>query len=118
MPQGSEACKAKCLAKNERVYYIFLLGTDEASRGKGLCSQMVRFYQDKAKQENVAIYMEASTEASLRLYERLGFVTIDEWPLGKGVAGADGLPEADGPGCKLWGMVWRPREMTKKVDKA
>ena len=106
----ANACKAKSLRPGERFYYVFFLGTREADRGKGLCSAMVRHYQSIAAREGVTIWMEAATEYCWRLYERLGFVTVDVFVIGKGRAAADGTMLEGGPGVRIWGMVWRPGE--------
>lgn len=87
---------------------MFFLGTREDGRGRGLCSALVRRYQAMAAREQVPVYMEAATEYSWRLYERLGFVTVDEIVLGEGKAAADGTACLGGPGVRLWGMIWRP----------
>lgn len=108
----TKACKAKALRRDEKYYYVFFLGTREDGRGRGLCSAMVKHYQATAATEQVAIYMEAATEYSWRLYEGLGFVTVDEIVLGKGTAAADGTACAGGPGLTIWGMIWRPEKLT------
>jgi len=104
------ACKKKALKQGEDYYYIFCLGTRVEGRRKGLCSAIVRRYQERARADGASIYLEAATEYCWRLYEKLGFVTVGEFVIGKGRADADGLPHPGGPGFKLWGMVWRPEQ--------
>lgn len=98
----TKACKAKCLREDEEYYCVFFLGTQESGRGKGLCSATVKHYQSIAAREQLPIYMEAATEYCWGLYKKLGFVTVDALLLGEGKAAADG------PGVKMWGMIWRP----------
>lgn len=112
IPRLTAACKAKAVEKDERYYYIFFLGTAAEGRGQGLCSALVRHYQDLATKEGASIYLEAATQSCRRLYQRLGFVTVDEIVLGGGRAAADGTSCVAGPGVTLWGMIWRPGQGT------
>ena len=65
----TDASKKKIFPKgNEEYYYVFFLGTDEKARGKGLCSAIVRHYQEIARKDNMPIYMAAGTESAWRLY--------------------------------------------------
>lgn len=103
--------KAKVFPNNEPYYYILFLGTSQAGRRKGLCSSLVKEYQQIAREDNnTPIYLEAATEYCWKLYERLGFVTVQEMWLGVGKAGSDGtlVDGGKGEGYKIWGMVWRP----------
>lgn len=108
MAHATTACKAKALHGGEKYFYVYFLGTVEDGRGKGLCSEIVRHYQKMAAEQQASIYMEAATEYSWRLYERLGFVTVGEIVLGEGKVGADGEECVGGVGVRLWGMAWRP----------
>lgn len=112
LPRLTKACEAKCLGKDDKHYYIFFLGTEESGRGRGLCSAIVRHYQSIAARERLPIYIEAGTEYCWGLYEKLGFQTVGEVLLGKGKAAADGTPCVNGPGVKIWGMIWRPEEVS------
>jgi len=108
MPPLQKECKAKCLKEKDKYYYIFFLGTLKEGRGKGLCSTIVRSYQEIAAKDDLPIYLEAANDYCCGLYKTLGFVTVGEFLLGKGKAKADGTPEAGGPGILLRGMIWRP----------
>lgn len=103
-----EACKAKTLRDGEKFFYVFFLGTLEDERGRGLASALVRHHQDIARQAGLPIWLEATTEESVRLYLKLGFVVVGDFMLGVGKAGKDGIRKAGGEGLKIWGMVWRP----------
>ena len=115
MPHATKACKAKALRDGEEYFYIFLLGTREDWRGRGLCSAMVRHYQSVATKVQAPIYMEAATEYCWRLYQRLEFETVGEIVLGEGKAKADGSECVGGPGFKLWGMIWRPEKVKERA---
>jgi ribosomal protein S18 acetylase RimI-like enzyme len=105
---ATNASKAKALQSHEKYYYVFFLGTLEKARGKGLCSAMVRHYQFIVARDNHPLWMEAGMEYCWRLYERLGFVAVDEIVVGKGRAAADGTQCRGDPGVRIWGMIWRP----------
>lgn len=106
LSSATAAMKKKYLT-DARYYYVFFLGTKGDARGKGLCSAIVRRYQALAAEAGLPIWLEASTEGSRRLYEKLGFEVCGEVVLGEGRADADGTVLEGGPGCKIWGMVWR-----------
>jgi hypothetical protein len=104
----SDAMKAKALAGQEGYYYVFFVATRMDSRGRGLCSTIMRKYQEIASRDLLPIWLEATTETSMNLYLKLGWEVIDAIVLGKGKAGADGAQCKDGGGLKVWGMIWRP----------
>ena len=104
----ADALKVKALAGEKKYYYVFFVGTHVAERRKGLCSVIMRKYQEIASRDQLPIFLEATTETSMRLYLKLGWEVIDEIVLGKGKAGVDGVLCRDGEGLKIWGMVWKP----------
>lgn len=57
-----------------RYYHVVLFGTDATCRGKGIGSKVMKYLTDLADAESTVIYLEASSEASKRLYERHAFV--------------------------------------------
>jgi ribosomal protein S18 acetylase RimI-like enzyme len=104
----TKACKVKYLKSGEKYYYVFFLGTLESARGKGMCSRIAKHYQDVARKEGVTIWMEAATEYCRKLYERLGFETLEEVRVGVGKADKGGNACVGGEGFPIWAMVWRP----------
>ena len=106
--QLSDAAKAKGLGEPKTYYYVFFVATEEKSRGKGLSSALIRKAQENARRDSLPLWLEATTEYSWKLYEKLGFETVDRWVLGKGHAAADGTAEKGGDGVPVWGMVWWP----------
>jgi len=111
-----DRAKAKVLRKDEKYYYIFFLGTSKEARGKGHCSKIVREYQEVARNENLPIWIEAGTEYCMRLYERLGFVQVDELLMGKGKCDKDGKMKVGGEGVTIWGMIWRPEVLGRPIS--
>jgi Acetyltransferase (GNAT) family len=106
----ADALKAKALAGQKKYYYVFFVGTRPSERKNGLCSAIMRKYQEIASRDQLPIFLEATTEASMKLYLKLGWEVIDEILLGKGKAGSDGVQCKNGEGLKIWGMVWRPEK--------
>jgi GNAT superfamily N-acetyltransferase len=62
----------------EPHYYVRYLGVAAQFRGKGLGTALLRATLDRCDTEGVAAYIEASSERSAALYERLGFVHLGE----------------------------------------
>ena len=109
----ADAAKAKGLAGHKKYYYVFFVGTDEACRGRGLCSAIMRKYQERASRDQLPIWLEATTAKSMKIYANLGWEVVDEITLGKGKASADGLQCKGGEGVKVWAMVWKPKAAGK-----
>jgi hypothetical protein len=81
----SEPIKHKPFPKgDEKYYFVFSLGTVEKGRGKGLCSVIVRHYQEIAEREQRPTHPEAANDNSWKLYKKLGFVTLGEIAIGRG----------------------------------
>ena len=114
----TDAAKAKGLMGQTKYYYVFLVATHSDHRGEGLTSALLREALDKARQEGVPLWLEATTEYSWKLYASLGFETVEEIVLGKGVAAADGTQKLGGEGVGIWGMVWEPSKAAKTDDMA
>ena len=62
----------------EPHYYIRTLGVATRFQGRGLGTTLLRPTLDRCDREGVPAYLEASTERSAALYERLGFVHLGE----------------------------------------
>ncbi|KAF2500863.1 hypothetical protein BU16DRAFT_614560 [Lophium mytilinum] len=110
----SMACKEKVLPGKGKCYYILYVATAPSGRRQGLCSALVKNYQQLAERDKVPIYLEATSKYSCCLYQKLGFSVVDEMIVGKGKHAADGRLEGGGPGVKIWGMIWRPEIRAKE----
>jgi ribosomal protein S18 acetylase RimI-like enzyme len=62
----------------EPHYYIRYLGVATQFQGQGLGSALLRPTLDRCDSEGVPAYLEASTERSAALYQRLGFIHLGE----------------------------------------
>ncbi|HEX5450044.1 MAG TPA: GNAT family N-acetyltransferase [Gaiellaceae bacterium] len=80
----------------EPHYYIRSLGVTPTLQGEGLGTALMRPALDRCDSEGVSAYLEASSDRSAALYERLGFVHL----------GVLRLPDGAPP---LWPMRRPPR---------
>lgn len=62
----------------EPHFYIRTLGVATRFQGRGLGTALLRPTLDRCDREGVPAYLEASSERSAALYERLGFVHLGE----------------------------------------
>lgn len=65
-------------------YYLPFVGVTPGWQGRGLGAALMRPVLDRCDREGVPAYLEASTPRNRVLYERHGFVTTEEFHLGKG----------------------------------
>jgi RimJ/RimL family protein N-acetyltransferase len=81
----------------EPHYYIRWVGVATRFQGQGLGTALLRPTLDRCDQEGMPAYLEASSERSAALYERLGFVHLGElqvpagprfWPMRRPPAAA------------------------------
>lgn len=106
----ADAAKTRGLKGQTRYYYVFFVGTADRAQGQGLGSALMRELQDVARKDGLPLWLEATTESSRRLYERLGFEIVEQMTLGTGEAAADGSLQKGGEGVPVWGMIWWPRQ--------
>lgn len=62
----------------EPHYYVRTLGVATRFQGRGLGTALLRPTLDRCDRERLPAYLEASSERSAALYERLGFVHLGE----------------------------------------
>lgn len=85
----------------EPHHYFPYVGVAPASQGRGLGSKLMQPTLERCDQARLPAYLEATSERNAALYERLGFILIDELRLGgspplllmlrpPGTAGRDG----------------------------
>lgn len=106
----TEAAKKREMGQ-DKYYYVFFIGTEAVGRGKGLASKLIEETKEVARKEGKPVWLEATTEGSRRLYDKLGFKTLGEIVLGKAKVGADGERKKGGEGVKIWPMIWRPNSV-------
>ncbi|MFF5445062.1 GNAT family N-acetyltransferase [Streptomyces sp. NPDC012888] len=71
----------------EEHEYLLMIAVDPARQGEGLGTELMRPVLERCDRDGVPAYLEASSERSMRLYERLGWeftgtaVRLPEGPL-------------------------------------
>jgi GNAT superfamily N-acetyltransferase len=68
----------------EPHYYVRIIGVRAARQGRGLGSTLMQPTLEKADADGLPTYLEASSERSAALYERLGFVHLRKLELPDG----------------------------------
>ncbi|MFG2298742.1 GNAT family N-acetyltransferase [Streptomyces sp. NPDC048603] len=81
---------------HEEHEYLLMIAVDAERQGEGLGTELMRPVLERCDRDGVAAYLEASSERSMRLYERLGWVFTGT---------AVRLP--DGP--EMWPMWRKPQ---------
>ncbi len=81
------------LAPAERHWHLGPVGVEPGLQGKGIGSMMVERFCDRMDAEGELAYLETEHEENLRLYEKFGFVIIDQAPV---------------LGIPMWRMIRRP----------
>jgi GNAT superfamily N-acetyltransferase len=74
-------------------YYLAVLGTEQASQGKGVGSAVLAPVLEKCDREGLGAYLESSKESNIAFYNRHGFEVTRELPL-------------PGGGPSVW-LMWR-----------
>lgn len=90
-------------------YHLALLvrdtNADRAETSKAV-KDVIAVYLDRAKKEEVPIFLEASSLESKKEFESWGFKAVEEVDVGEGKVDAKGWPTQGGAGLKVWGMVY------------
>jgi GNAT superfamily N-acetyltransferase len=63
---------------HEDCWYLNLLAVEPAAQGRGIGTALLRAVLDRADADGVPAYLEATSEANRRLYERHGFEVAAE----------------------------------------
>ena len=110
----SDACKRKGLRDLDGIplkkyHYLFFIATDFHARGKGIASKVVSRYREKAVEDGLPIWLEATTPKSRDIYIHQGFNVVQEMRLGEGSHAETGDVEKGGAGVPVWAMIWHPR---------
>jgi len=57
----------------ERFIYVWFIGVEPESQGRGEGSKLMKSILDMAKEKNLPVCLETSTERNFKWYEKLGF---------------------------------------------
>lgn len=102
------ALRQRALKGVKNFYYLFFVATKSDARGKGLSSALIKRLQERAAEEGLPVWLEATTTYSAQVYAKLGFESAGIVVLGKGHAAADGTKQQGGAGVPIDCMIWWP----------
>lgn len=95
-----------------RTFFHVALLVRDTSASKQETAQAVKqaidVYLHKAKEADVPIFLEASSQESKDEFEARGFEAVEQTAVGQGRVDARGWPTEGGEGVKVWGMVYNP----------
>ncbi|KAI0450564.1 hypothetical protein F5B21DRAFT_426581 [Xylaria acuta] len=105
-----KCAKKKAFTRKElsEYWYLFIIGTDPNRQRQGLGGILLEHMKAHAQSRGRPLWLEASNSNAKGLYLKHGFEEVEEFTLGPGLVGPDGLAKKGGEGVKSWGMVWRP----------
>ena len=88
-------------------WHLAFLARDPAkSDVKGAISAVMLPFLERAREEGVPIWLEATYPHAVAVYEHYGFRVCEEVVIGAGKVGPDGWPKEDGEGVRAWGMIF------------
>ncbi|KAL2414150.1 hypothetical protein ABEF95_004986 [Exophiala dermatitidis] len=99
-----EAMKKKYLG-DQPYWYLNLIGRAPGRSEKSAIRNLVEPFMQKARQENIPVWLEATNEHARDVYAYFGFRVAEEVRIGQGVVNAEGFAEPGGEGVRVWGMV-------------
>jgi len=100
----TQAAKRRRLGSSA-YWYLFVIGRDPCHIGKSVSSRLILPFIQKAKQDGVPLWLEATSEHSKNVYEALGFQVVEELKIGKGRCDKKGNLVDGGEGVSMWAMI-------------
>ena len=76
---------------------------------EGLVRALIEPYLQKASEEGVPAWLEATTKRSRDVYEYLGFKEVEQIQIGAGKADLDGNLKEGGEGLTIYCMIAEPK---------
>lgn len=93
-----------------RPFYHIALATKDpsldAAKQDAALKALLDPILEKAKNEGVPVWAEASLAEKRKEYESLGFRVAEEVVVGKGKASEEGWPTKGGSGVRCWGLIY------------
>ncbi|KIW72039.1 hypothetical protein PV04_00263 [Phialophora macrospora] len=99
-----DAMKQKYLGDRPH-WYLNLIGRSPSRREKGAVRGVMEPFLQKAREQNVPVWLEATNRHARDVYAYFGFQVAEEVRIGQGVVNADGWAQQGGEGVLLWGMM-------------
>lgn len=84
----------------------FLCRNPEEVSVQGAIGAVMRPWLRRAEEEGVPVWLEATYEHAVEVYEHFGFRLIEVVTVGKGVRNAEGWPEVSGVGVSGYAMIY------------
>lgn len=108
----SSKIKRKCLGDQAvdeaRYWHLSRIARAEGRNDTGVVSAIIKPFLEKAKQEDVPVWLESVAENAKNMYLHFGFEVVDEIRTGVGRLDADGEEDKNGEGILSWAMVKWP----------
>lgn len=88
-------------------YYLgFLVRNPEVEKVPGALSAVMKPWLQRAEAENVPVWLEATMERAVQIYEHYGFRLVETVRVGEGLRSAEGWPEEGGRGVCGYAMIY------------
>lgn len=90
-------------------YHLAMLARDpdvDPQKSFAAAKACLEPFLEKAKKEEVPVWLETASEASRKEFEDLGFKVCEEVIIGKGRVNAKGWPQEGGEGVVTWAMIY------------
>ena len=84
----------------------FLARNPSAPRVPGSINAVMTPFLERARDENVPAWLEATTPQAVKIYEHFGFRVVEEIVVGKGRIDPMGWPKEDGDGVTAYAMIY------------
>jgi ribosomal protein S18 acetylase RimI-like enzyme len=68
----------KANMKERPFIYLMIIGVASENQGRGLGGKLLRALIEKSEQAKVPLYLETATERNVRMYQRLGFRSLNK----------------------------------------
>jgi hypothetical protein len=79
--------------------------TDCCAHVSGSIRGLIEPFVQKAREQNVPLWLEATNEHARDVYTYFGFQVAGEARIGQGIVNAEGWAQENGEGIPLWGMI-------------
>jgi hypothetical protein len=90
-------------------YHLAMIARDPdapADKSTAAYKACMDYFLNKAKEEEVPVWLETAAASAKDEFEKLGFRVCEEVVIGKGRVDAKGWPQQGGEGVRTWAMIW------------
>lgn len=84
----------------------FIARNPDMSSVPGAVSAVIVPFLDRARRENVPVWLEAATQKAVKIYEHYGFRIVEEIRVGVGEYDIDGSNKPGGRGVSVFAMIY------------